>query len=118
MSLILPVAQTAYLVARAKGQRAKPKRVGIKPSFFPPASFPQRDAEGKEWLANKAQKPALGKEESPPFWASRLSFCPGMGLSCPGEFFLFVEPSETMPFSERKPFSLPTKLGMPRNLSL
>jgi hypothetical protein len=41
------VDHTHLLVARAKEQAPKTKRAGIKPSPFPPSSFPQRDAGGK-----------------------------------------------------------------------
>ena len=38
------VIQTYFDVARAKEQAPKTKRAGVKPFYFPPAYFPQRDA--------------------------------------------------------------------------
>ena len=38
------VIQTYFDVARAKHQAPKTKRAGVKPFYFPPAYFPQRDA--------------------------------------------------------------------------
>jgi hypothetical protein len=99
------VDHTDLLVARAKEQAPKTKRAGIKPSRFPPSSFPQRDAGGKGSLGNKAQKPALGKEGPPPFLARRMLFCPGMEPFGHTESLLSLEPIENTAFSERNGFS-------------
>jgi hypothetical protein len=106
------VVRTRFDVAWAKGQAAKTKTAGIKSSHFHPSSFPQRDAGGKGWLGGKAQKPALGKEEPPPFLASRMPFCPGIGPRGYRGNLPFEEPIEKTPFSERKRFLFSTKLEM------
>ncbi|OGQ01551.1 MAG: hypothetical protein A2Z51_08930 [Deltaproteobacteria bacterium RBG_19FT_COMBO_52_11] len=106
------VDHTNLLVARAKEQAPKTKRAGIKPSHFPPSSFPQRDAGGKGSLGNKAQKPALGKEGPPPFLARRMLFYPGMEPLGHTESLLSIEPIQNTAFSERKRAFFSTKLEM------
>jgi hypothetical protein len=102
---------THLLVARAKEQSPKTKRAGIKPSHFPPSSFPQRDAGGKGSLGNKAQKPALGKEGPPPFLARRMLFWPGMEPLGHTESLLSIEAVENTAFSDRKRVFFSTKIG-------
>jgi hypothetical protein len=102
---------------RCPGKRAgaEDKKGGIKPSPFHPASFPQRDAGGKGRLGNKAHKPALGKEEPPPFLARRMLFCPGMGPLGHRGNLLFAEPIENTPFPEKRRLFFSTKLEMIHN---
>ena len=94
--------QTCFLVARARGQAAKTKTAGRQPSFYYPPSFPQRDAEGKGGLSNKARKPASGKRGIAAFFGEPNALCPGMGPLCYTCNPLFSEPTENTPISERE----------------
>jgi hypothetical protein len=82
-SAIYLVDQIGLLVARTKGQAAKTKTAGIKPSHFLPSLLPQRDAGGKGWLGCKQRKPASGKRGIAAFFGEPNALLPGHGTPMP-----------------------------------
>jgi hypothetical protein len=108
------VAQTRFLVARARKQAPKPKRAGR--SLLCSLLFVSAKRRGGQGIAGlKRRKPAFRKEEPPPFLARRMLFCPGRQPVCFRERPLFAEPSENKTSSEIDPFSFSTKLKMIKN---
>ncbi len=60
---------------------------------------------GKGTPGRKRRKLAMGKEESPPFLARRMLFCPGMGPFGNRELSGSAETNENASLSERNRFS-------------
>ncbi len=79
------VVQTRLLVARARKQAPKTKRVGRN---LPCSSlFVSANRRGGKGIAGlKRRKPASGKEKLPPFLSRRMLFCPSMGHLAVGIF--------------------------------
>jgi hypothetical protein len=105
------VAQTGFLVARAKRQAPKTKRAG-RNLLNSPFLVSAKRRGGKGMAGLKRRKPAFRKQESPPFLARRLVFYPGRGPLGNTWFFPFAEPADHKNFSERKSIFVSTTLEM------
>ena len=82
--------QNRFIVAREKGQAPKTKTAGMQPFLLLPPLFPQRDAGGKGWLDNKAQKPASGNRGITAFFGETNALWPGHGTPVPeGKSFVW-----------------------------
>ena len=85
-----------------EGRRRRQKRPGGNLPSTILLPFRKETRREREGSATKRGSPHPAKEESPPFLASRMPFCPGMGPLCYTCNPLFSEPPENTPTSERE----------------